>query len=180
MASMAPRHPVRGWLWAATLAVVVACSPATQRLDWATVDELIAEQFPDVAHITTKELADSLEMDRSVVLLDAREPDEFAVSHLGGAVLARSVDEAADVVAQAGPNALVVVYCSVGYRSAALAAQLRTDGGPEVVNLEGSIFAWANEGRPLYRGDTRVSAVHPYDESWGVLLHHRLWPTTIR
>ena len=41
----------------------------------------------------------------------------------------------------------------------------------EVYNLEGSIFRWANEDRPLYRGDVAVRQVHPFDESWAALLH---------
>ena len=39
-----------------------------------------------------------------------------------------------------------------------------------VRNLDGSIFQWANEGRPLVRGNQRVQDVHPYDENWGRLL----------
>ena len=67
-------------------------------------------------------------------------------------------------------GATVVAYCSVGYRSARLAAALRDRGLADVHNLEGSIFRWANEDRPLFRGDTPVRRVHPFDETWGVLL----------
>ena len=47
-------------------------------------------------------------------------------------------------------------------------------GYTEVYNLEGSIFAWANEGRPVYRGKERVQVVHPYDKIWGRLLKKSL------
>ena len=38
------------------------------------------------------------------------------------------------------------------------------------MNMEGSIFKWANEGRPVYRDGERVEKVHPYNETWGRLL----------
>ena len=45
-----------------------------------------------------------------------------------------------------------------------------------VFNLEGSLFKWANEGRPVYRGSERVQEVHPFDEDWGELLDESLHP----
>lgn len=71
---------------------------------------------------------------------------------------------------------MIVVYCSVGYRSSRLARQLRTRGVKNVFNLEGSLFKWANEGRPVYRGSERVQEVHPFDEDWGELLDESLHP----
>lgn len=38
------------------------------------------------------------------------------------------------------------------------------------MNLEGSIFAWANEGRPLVDDKGLATKVHPYDAKWGELL----------
>ena len=69
---------------------------------------------------------------------------------------------------------MIVTYCSVGYRSAGVAQRLRAAGFTQVYNLEGSLFRWANEGRPLYRGDTLVHQVHPYDRVWGTLLKEEL------
>jgi hypothetical protein len=43
-----------------------------------------------------------------------------------------------------------------------------------VFNLQGSIFKWANEGRPLIANDRAVHVVHPYNERWGVLLNPQL------
>jgi 3-mercaptopyruvate sulfurtransferase SseA len=81
---------------------------------------------------------------------------------------------ALDQIQNAGPGTSVIVYCSVGYRSARLAQRLRARGY-EVSNLEGSIFEWANEDRALYQGDRRVSGVHPYDSTWGRLLERDKW-----
>lgn len=156
---------------------VAACGAIAPPLDWDTIDQQIADSFPDVPNITTTDLASALSgADRPVVLLDARAPDEYAVSHLRGARLVASADEAAEIVRAAPSDALVVVYCSVGMRSSAMVDQLRAQGVPGALNLEGSIFAWANEGRPVYRGSTAVSEVHPYSDRLLGLLDEKLWP----
>ena len=87
---------------------------------------------------------------------------------------------------QPGEKFDLVCYCSVGYRSSIVAEQilkLKEDGqlpnGLRPVNLEGSIFQWASEGRSLTRkGQTGVSVttVHPFLKVWGALtLPFSLW-----
>ena len=114
-----------------------------------------------------------------VILLDAREADEYAVSHLRGAHIATSDDDAVTVLEQldaaARPEVVIVAYCSVGYRSAALVQRLHARGFGNAVNLEGAMFAWANEDRPVYQGNRRVSHVHPYNAEWRALLNQELW-----
>ena len=63
-----------------------------------------------------------------------------------------------------------MTYCSVGYRSGAFAQTLQEAGYSRVENLEGSIFKWANEGRPVFQDGRRVEKVHPYNDAWGKLL----------
>ena len=64
----------------------------------------------------------------------------------------------------------MIVYCSVGYRSSALAEKLQRAGFTNVANLEGSLFQWANENRPLHRGTNTVREVHGYSRKWSGLL----------
>jgi hypothetical protein len=47
-------------------------------------------------------------------------------------------------------------------------------GFPNVRNLAGSIFEWANSGFPLVRDGESASVVHPFDERWGTLLEPEL------
>ena len=71
---------------------------------------------------------------------------------------------------------LVVCYCSVGYRSSLVAQRLyrhykeQEKTCPPLHNLEGGLFQWANEGRPLAISNT----VHPYSSAWGKLLDSKL------
>ena len=168
----APSAAGAAGLLALWLAAAAACAPALPAPSWTDVDRLIADSYPGVPHITTAGLAAMLDAGRRpVVLLDARGAEEYAVSHLLAAHHAPTADAAARIVRRSPPGALVVAYCSVGVRSSALAARLRERGIEEVHNLQGSLFAWANEGRPIYRGRTRVAEVHPFDPRWGALLH---------
>lgn len=47
--------------------------------------------------------------------------------------------------------------------------------GITVYNLEGSLFKWANEGKPMVDINNRVTVyVHPYNAIWGKLLEKKL------
>ena len=46
---------------------------------------------------------------------------------------------------------------------------------PEVFNLEGSIFKWANEGKELVDcNNEKTQYCHPYNYLWGKLLESKL------
>lgn len=141
-------------------------------VDWYLLKKSLRQRFPKVEWISTAELADWLADQHrpAPVLLDVRTTEEWEVSHLKGA---RRVEPNA-AVEQAVPGvpkeAPIVTYCAVGYRSGELATRLRAAGFTNVRNLEGSIFAWANEHRPLVRGNERATQVHPYNSFWGRLL----------
>ena len=159
-------------IWLVASAV---CAPPLPAPSWTGIDRLIADRYPDVPQLTTARLAEMLDAGRRpVVLLDARAEEEYVVSHLPAAHHAPSLDAALRLVRESPPDAVVVAYCSVGVRSSALAARLREGGIPDVHNLQGSLFAWANEGRPVHRGGTRVAEVHPFDTHWGALLNAEL------
>lgn len=153
----------------------------TGLLEWQGVHELLRTDFPNVPTVTTDQLAEALTTERPVVLLDVRDPSEFLVSHLPNARLVRSTDDLVTSLENISQDTLIVAYCSVGYRSAQLIKELQQRGITTAFNLEGSIFAWANAGLPVYRGENKIRQVHPFNESWGQLLQPELWsftPTT--
>lgn len=149
---------------------------AARPLAFLVLNGLIAREVPGVRRISTAGLAAWL-ADPSrprPLLLDVRTPQEFAVSHLAGA---RRIDPGGgDLAALQGVprDTPMVTYCSIGYRSGHLAERLRGLGFSRVENLAGSLFAWANEGRPLSAGEgpaeRPAGRVHPYDRRWGLLL----------
>jgi rhodanese-related sulfurtransferase len=136
---------------------------------WMCLKAWIRQQFPQVSHISTEELADWLTSDRpSPILIDVRKPDEYAVSHLPGA---RHLPTVAAIQHSDIPaDATLVLYCSVGYRSARRSQQLQQAGYTHVMNLDGSIFEWHNRGYSIVAEQEPVQAVHPYNRWWGLLL----------
>jgi rhodanese-related sulfurtransferase len=160
---------------ACVLVLALACTPGADA-DWVETKAWVRAEFPDVPVTTVDELSERLERSGAApVLLDARAEGEFAVSHLAGARHTESAEAALAVLDGLGKDEAVVVYCSVGYRSALLTRELAARGYTNVRNLEGSIFEWANRGLPLYRDGLRVAQVHPFDAEWGRLLERELW-----
>jgi len=143
---------------------------------WKETLNLVRDRFPNARQLSTQQLSQWLEDGRNVVLLDTREAEEFEVSHLKNAHLATSVPDALKVLEKASSDSIVVLYCSVGYRSSKIAERLERRGIPNVYNLEGSLFQWANEQRPIYSGAKRTDTVHPFDNEWGQLLEKEYWP----
>lgn len=143
-----------------------ALSAAVARGDLAAVQRAVRQAYPDVPTMATNELAAALAgpEDRRPLLIDSRSAEEFAVSHLAGAIR----DGDADGVPAGRP---VVVYCSVGVRSSERARELIRAGRSDVRQLDGSIFRWAIERRPMVDSAGRATGlVHPYDRNWGRLL----------
>ncbi|MFT4520065.1 MAG: rhodanese-related sulfurtransferase [Halioglobus sp.] len=132
----------------------------------------VSQEFEDVSHISTSDLAIWLAAPNreAPILLDVREPLEYAVSHLPGAIRVAPDSTAEQIIAMIDPSRPIVLYCSVGYRSSVLARRLVSQGAKQTKNLEGSIFKWANEGRPLVRDSGFTRLVHPYDDSYGRML----------
>jgi rhodanese-related sulfurtransferase len=104
------------------------------------------------------------------VVLDARTEDEYAVSHLAGAVQIDPYRPSLRPLRGFSKDTAIVVYSSVGYRGARVADFLARQGYTQAHNLEGGQFRWANDGRPVFRQDRPTTEIHPYNPTWGLLL----------
>lgn len=172
---------VRQLLLLAITMIAVLSHAANAKISPLTViDQELRTNFPDVESIKASELQTVLGGKERPVILDVREPEEFAVSHIQGAVRIDPDAELNDVLLAIGTNLKgrpVIVYCSVGVRSTQLAERvhkgLKFRGASRVANLSEGIFGWHNAKRSLVR-DTQASAyVHPYDALWGLLLRRQ-------
>lgn len=144
-----------------------AASHAGEPPQWSTLLAQIRAEHPTVPQLGVEALRASL--GPRTLLVDVREPAEFAVSHLPGARRTQRVDDVRAWLAT-GAYDRTVVYCSVGVRSSRFVRALQRAGVAGALNLEGSIFAWANAGLPLENASGATPLVHPYDASWGRLL----------
>lgn len=147
-----------------------------QDLSWTVIKRAIRTKFPSVEHTSTNSLAAWLDQPdvEKPLLLDTRTKPEYLVSHLPGAQLIAPDTQDFTVLNPLVLDRPIVTYCSVGYRSSIIAKRLQEAGYTNVTNLEGSIFQWTNEGRPVYRDGQRIQQVHPYDQFWGCLLDREL------
>jgi rhodanese-related sulfurtransferase len=142
-------------------------------IDWFLLKQSLRHRFTKVEWITTAQLADWLadKQRPPPVLLDVRTAEEWNVSHVPGARRVNPNASPEKDLAEIPKETPIVTYCAVGYRSGALATKLRAAGFTSVRNLEGSIFQWANEHRPLVHEGKPVATVHPYSGLWGRLLN---------
>lgn len=139
---------------------------------WSAVYSLIDSRFPNIPTVEI-DVLEIWKHREDILLIDVREKEEFLVSHLMGAKNRTSVED----FQHTSKDKRMVLYCSVGYRSAKLVHALKQAGFSRVYNLRGSIFAWANAGKPVYRTGKITTFVHPYNEIWGQLLDKKYHPT---
>ncbi len=147
----------------------------TRALTFSLIKRITSRLFPTVQWITSDELAQWFNdpVKPQPLLLDTRSEAEYAVSHLNQASCIDPVNPTRAKFAGVSKDMPIVVYCSVGYRSARVASRLGQAGFSRVYNLEGSIFKWSNEERPIFRNANPTLLVHPYDPLWGRLLKSR-------
>lgn len=79
------------------------------------------------------------------MLLDVRTDEEWAQGRIGGSVHI-PMDQITGRLPEIGER--VVCICAVGARSERV-AQFLNQQGFEAVNLEGGVYGWAAEGRPV-------------------------------
>lgn len=104
------------------------------------------------------------------LLLDAREEEEFFVSHIPGAKHVGYNEFKQESLPDVDKNKTIILYCSVGYRSEKIGKKLQEAGYTNVRNLYGGIFEWVNRGGELVNESGKTNLVHPYSKIWGVWL----------
>ena len=87
----------------------------------------------------------------SLYLLDVRTPGEFQQARLEGAKLI-PIGQLLNRLPEVPKDRPILVYCAVGSRSAQVVNYLARQGYPEVYNLYGGIYSWAQNGYPILQG----------------------------
>ncbi len=149
---------------------------SVQKPELVKIHETIEESFQQVEHISGDEY---LALDpEKIVVFDVREPDEYDVSHIAGAVrIDPDIDPEsfAEEFKNLLPGKTAVFYCSVGWRSSELAQRVNSvlteEGVIESFNLTGGLFQWHNEAKPMTNDAQDITdRIHPYDDYWGKLI----------
>lgn len=112
-----------------------------------TFREMVAEAKSEIREITPEELKRRQRIGERIVLVDVREADSYAESHVTGArsiprgMLEMEIDE----VAPEGDET-IVCYCGGGSRSALATQTLRQMGYANPLSLAGGFRRWNEEG----------------------------------
>jgi len=80
------------------------------------------------------------------VLLDVREPMEWNMAHIPGAVLVPLSDIEEKVESAVPRDSKVIIYCASGNRSAVAADKMQDMGYADVASMAGGISGWADAG----------------------------------
>ncbi len=115
--------------------------------------------------VTEIDVKEAVALPDDVIFLDARAKEEFAVSHIKGAIWADGNE-----LQTLDKNKTIIVYCSIGVRSEHLTKKLKDAGFTDVRNLYGGIFEWVNQGHPVYHEGEETQKVHAYNKTWGIWL----------
>jgi rhodanese-related sulfurtransferase len=111
--------------------------------------QIVMEALQTVPEVAPADLQSRLSGGEQIVLIDVREPEEFARGKIPGAhTIPRGVLEM-QVDGRLPREATVVVYCGAGGRSALAAKSLAEMGYDKVENLQGGWSAWTNSGLPV-------------------------------
>ena len=136
------------------------------------------EEDSSIRHVDVENIFSSLNSrSDNTYLFDVREPDEYAVSHLAGAIRLDPESDPGEFLETYGyllEQGDVIFYCAVGTRSTELAqevADLIDDQASQAetairapANMKGGIFHWHNDALPLVDAAGTTDLVHPY--SW--------------
>jgi len=136
------------------------CLAAAAWAQGLTKQDLVREAKSRISQVTPPQ---ALEMQRTgSVLLDCREPEEFAEGHAPGAVnIPRGLLEFRIAKLIPNPKTSIVMYCMSGSRSSLSVCTLTNMGYANTVNLDGGYNAWVQAGLPLEKdAPTAAEAQH--------------------
>jgi rhodanese-related sulfurtransferase len=119
-----------------------------------------------VPYISVNELA---KPNTNPILLDAREIEEYNISHLKNAIYVGYKTFNLETILNTIPNKdkAIVVYCSLGVRSEIVAKKLKNAGYNNVKNLYGGIFEWKNKSLSVYNNKKKeTDSIHAFSKAW--------------
>lgn len=108
---------------------------------------------------TVFQLQDQLQQGAPPLVLDVREPDEFALCHTAGAQSMPLLEVPARI-RELDPTKNIIVCCHTGNKSLEVVKFLHRRGFQQVSNLEGGIALWVlavDRSFPIYGRDPEKS-----------------------
>jgi glyoxylase-like metal-dependent hydrolase (beta-lactamase superfamily II)/rhodanese-related sulfurtransferase len=131
-----------------------ALQPNQSEVDAAQIKFPTLSQLNAVRQLSPAELAARIDSPNPPILIDVREPDEYAgdLGHISGAILI-PLRQLSDRATELDPyrDRDIVAICRVGVRSTTAAAILTGLGFDRVWNLRGGMLDWTDARMPVER-----------------------------
>jgi rhodanese-related sulfurtransferase len=134
--------------------------------------ELIRGCLTDVREIMPWDLEERMAANDGLLVVDVREPEEFAAMHIEGSLnVPRGIlesacewdyEETVPELVQARHREIVVV-CRSGYRSVLAANSMQVLGYENVASLQTGLRGWKDYDQPLVDGEGRDVALDDAD-----------------
>lgn len=102
-------------------------------------------------NVEAQEAFSLIDQRNELFLLDVRTLGEYQQVRLEGAQLI-PIGQLIKRLDEVPKDRPILVYCAVGSRSAQVVNYLARKGYPELYNLYGGIYAWAQKGYPILQG----------------------------
>jgi glyoxylase-like metal-dependent hydrolase (beta-lactamase superfamily II)/rhodanese-related sulfurtransferase len=103
--------------------------------------------------------------DRDTVLLDVREPEEYAHGHVPGAINIAQADLATRL-GELPRDRPIFAICQLGMRSVRAAQFLKQAGLRQVATVTGGTSAWCAAGQPLVTGEMPTKLPRVVESLW--------------
>lgn len=114
----------------------------TELIDYEAFCGIGAETVEAGTEVTVSELAQQLESDPDVVVIDVREPHEWEICRIDGATLI-PLGALPERLGELDGHKSIVTFCHRGMRSMQALEILRAAGFSKVKSLQGGVDAWA-------------------------------------
>lgn len=111
-----------------------------------------AQSQSEVEVLEPQAFIERVKADTSAIILDVRQPEEFAEGHLAQAINLDWLNQTVFIngLAKLNKQKTYYVYCRSGRRSQAAADKLKAEGF-QVVDLKGGYLHWVELGLPIVK-----------------------------
>lgn len=139
------------------MTAIEATNRGEAKLDWAML-----QKSPPIKAVGPEDVAP---WPKGAVIVDVREPGEYAHGHIPGAVNVPQAD-LANRVDEIPRDRPLIAVCQSGYRSLRSAQFLAQIGFQDVTSLKGGTDAWVSAGKELAYGDTTLEKPRVAESEW--------------
>jgi sulfur-carrier protein adenylyltransferase/sulfurtransferase len=124
----------------------------TELIDYEEFCGVVSEDAQQAAAgstITATELKGMLDREEDIFLIDVREPNEYEIVSIPGAVLIPKGEFLSGAALERLPqDKRIVLHCKTGVRSAEALAVVKDAGFSDAVHVGGGVLAWINQVDP--------------------------------